>query len=66
MENQELKNIKKHYGEDFMHLCRSLFPTLLETEGLLSKIISSKFAETHSLYEDIKNNNLENEFKNYI
>ena len=66
MNNNELKYIKKLYGENFMHLCRSLFPTILETEGLLTKIISTKFAPTHSLYQDIKNNNLENEFKNYI
>ena len=40
----DLKLIKKHYGEDMMHLCRMLFPTLLENEGLLWKIISEKFA----------------------
>ena len=30
--SEELKKIKKVYGESFMKLCRSLFPTLLEQE----------------------------------
>lgn len=29
-ESNELKKIKKMYGENFMKLCRELFPTLLE------------------------------------
>ena len=33
--NQELKQIKKKYGERFMHLCRELFSTILEKEGRL-------------------------------
>ena len=37
-ESKELKRIKKLYGENFMHLCRELFPTLLEQEGLLTEI----------------------------
>ena len=32
--SDELKRIKKLYGENFMKLCRSLFPTLLEQEGV--------------------------------
>ena len=28
--NEDLKIIKKHYGEKMMHLCRELFPTLLQ------------------------------------
>ncbi len=55
MESKDLKFIKKYYGEDFMRLCRSLFPTLLETEGLLSKIIFKKFAPTRELYDAVKN-----------
>ena len=64
--NNDLKIIKKNYGEKFAHLCRELFPSLLETEGLLSKIITSSFAPSHSLYDDIINNRYEEEFKNYI
>lgn len=67
MENKDLKFIKKQYGEDFMHLCRTLFPTILEKEGMLSDIISSKFAPSHSLYEDMtKDEYFLNNFKNII
>lgn len=30
--SNELKKIKKVYGENFMHMCRTLFPALLEDE----------------------------------
>ncbi|MGN1200958.1 MAG: leucine-rich repeat protein [Candidatus Caccovivens sp.] len=70
MKNKDLEFIKKHYGEDFSHLCRELFPTLLEQEGLLSEVISKKFVPTRSLAEDLKNNLNEidaiDEFKSYI
>lgn len=36
---EELKQIKKIYGEEMMHLCRSLFPTILEHEGVLLHIL---------------------------
>ncbi len=64
MENNDLKYLKKHYGEKFAHLCRELFPTILEQEGLLSKIISDHFAPTRSLYEDILP--IKNDFVEYI
>ena len=41
--NSDLNRIKKKYGENFAHLCRELFPTILETEGLLPDIIENKF-----------------------
>ena len=62
----DLKLIKKHYGEKMSHLCRSLFPTVLETEGLLWELISNNFAYNRSLYTDITSNQLETEFRNYI
>lgn len=62
----DLKLIKKHYGEKMMHLCRELFPTILETEGKLFSIISEHFAHSRFLYEDIINNHMEVEFKDYI
>lgn len=31
--NNDLKWIKKHYGEKMMHLCRDYLPSLLEKEG---------------------------------
>lgn len=62
----DFKIIKDNYGEKMAHLCRSLFPTLLEQEGLLSNILLSKFSPNHYLYEDIINNHLEDEFKSFI
>lgn len=44
--NNELKQIKKIYGEDTMHLCRNLFPSILEHEGLLLSILKEHFAPT--------------------
>ncbi len=64
--NKDLKIIKKKYGEEMMHLCRELFPTLLEHEGLLPKLLHDNFKESRSLVKDIIDNNLEEEFKNYI
>lgn len=66
MENKDLKWLKKHYGEKFSHLCRDLFPTLLEHEGLLSKLIAEHFLPSRELYEDLVNNDLRDNFKNYI
>ena len=55
METDELKKIKKMYGENFMKMCRSLFSTLC----------FSKNCKT--LYEDIKREPfLEEDFINYI
>ena len=64
--NKDLLWIKKHYNEKFAHLCRELFPTLLETEGLLPKLIDSYFDHSKFLYDDIVNNCKVNEFKTYI
>ncbi len=66
MENPDLKWIKKHYGEKFSHLCRDLFPTLLETEGLLKKLISEHFPPSRELYDDLIKKNLTANFKKYI
>ena len=60
------KRTRKLYGEKMWHLCRSLFPTILETPGLLSKLLEEHFNPTRYLYEDIVDNNLEDEFKDYI
>ena len=64
--NYDLKVIKDNYGERMMHLCRELFPTLLEKEGLLSSLILKKFNPSRFLYEDIVENELVYDFKNYI
>ena len=60
----DLKLIKKHYGEKMSHLCRELFPTLLETPGLLFNTLSKKFDHSKLLYEDISNHI--SEFKTII
>jgi len=62
----DLKIIKKKYGEDMMHLCRKLFPTFLEYPGFLSLLIQELFEPSRFLYEDITKNNLENEFRDYV
>lgn len=65
--NDDLKIIKKKYGEKMMHLCRSLFPTILEKHpGVLSEIITMTFASNRKLYDDIVNYNYEADFRNFI
>ena len=62
----ELKKIKKKYGEELMHLCRKLFPTILETPNLLYSILEEHFAFSKMLASDIIENNLIEDFRNYI
>ena len=64
--NKDLKIIKKKYGENMMHLCRELFPTILEKEGILSQVILDSFEVSHELYNDLISNNLVVAFENYI
>ena len=62
----DLKVIRKKYGEKMYHFCRDSFPVLLEEPGKLSKLLMDNFHESHSLYNDIVTNKLESDFKNYI
>lgn len=64
--NSDLNRIKKKYGENFAHLCRELFPTILETEGLLPDIIESKFYPNKFLYDDINSYGSKSNFRGYI
>ncbi len=64
--NNELKEIKKLYGEEMMHMCRELFPSILEEEGKLLSILKATIAPTHSFALDIKENNLYTDFKDWI
>jgi len=64
--NEELKQIKKIYGEEMMHLCRDLFPTILEEPGKLLEILKNNIAPTHRLATDIYENDLSDEFENFI
>ena len=50
----DLKLIKKYYGENFMHLCKKLFPTILEENGTLYNIISNSFSHSKNLYNEIE------------
>ena len=66
-ESNELKRIKRKYGEDFMRLCRELFPTILEKDGQLEEILSLSFAgNSRTLCQDIVDARLEEDFKDYI
>ncbi len=62
----DLKVIRKKYGEKMYHFCRESFPTLLEEPGKLLKLLSDNFHESHSLFDDIVADGKESEFKNYI
>ena len=62
----ELKKIKKKYGEELMHLCRKLFPTILETPNLLYSILEEHFGFSKMLASDIIENDLIEDFRNYI
>ncbi len=66
-DTKELKKIKKLYGENFMHLCRSMFPVILEQEGALLEILEKKFSHNcRTLYESITENGLETDLKELI
>ena len=62
----DLEIIKKKYGEEMSHLCRTLFPTILEQEGELSNILLSNFNPTKYLYSDIVEEKQINSFKDYV
>ena len=63
--NNDLKLIKKDYGEDMMHFCRDNFPTLIE-KNLLYKAIHEKFYKNKYLYRDLKAQNMLEEFVLFI
>lgn len=68
----DLKIIKKQYGEDMMHLCRELFNTILDNSpGVLSSILLETFEPNHFLYTDLLKKSEEvpeiiTDFRNYI
>lgn len=65
--NEELNSIKKKYGESFMHVCRELFPTMLEDDGVLSSILADYFATNNrELGETIRKHHLESKFKEFV
>jgi len=64
--NEDLEIIKKYYGEQLMGFCRTQFSTLLETRGLLPKILLENFEPNRSLYEDLDIYAKSGQFKSYI
>ena len=64
--NNDLKKIKQHYGEAMMHLCRELFPTILEEKGKLFELMQVNFADNKFLYDDLVKHDLIIEFKDFI
>ena len=62
----DLKLIKDKYGAKMMHFCRSAFPTILETPGLLFSMLKDHFEFNRFLYEDIENEGEKDSFKIYI
>ena len=51
--SDELKMIKKCYGEKMAHLCRSLFPVILEEPGVLLHLLLDNYDRSHLLIDDI-------------
>ena len=69
MENNninDLRIIKKKYGEKMMHLCKELFPTIIAKPGTLSKILLSTFEPSRFLYDDIIQYGKKSSFRHYI
>lgn len=66
MNNPDLNKIKKIYGESFAKLCRTLFPTILATEGLLADVITKNFAPSHNLYKKLIEDDEVDVFRDYI
>lgn len=64
--SKDLKYIKKHYSEKLSHICRELFPTLLETPGLLPELLDRKFDKTSSLADALRNEEDRLNFKDFI
>ena len=62
---RELAIIKKKYGENMMHFCRSLFPSIIE-EGNLSTLLLKNFEPSRHLYDDIVQNGKQVAFADYI
>ncbi len=62
----DLKIIKKKYGEEMMHFCRDAFATILEEPGVLSDLLLTYFEPSKELFSDLQTENLENNFKSFI
>ncbi|MBR5662705.1 MAG: hypothetical protein IKX00_03510 [Bacilli bacterium] len=56
--NEDLKLIKKYYGEEMMHFCRSNFQSILEQPGKLFSILQDLFAYDKNLIFDLPDSDL--------
>ena len=63
---EELKKIKKLYGEDMMHFCRDSFPTILDKKGELLGILTRILEPTRSIYRDLKEHDCLKKFITYV
>ena len=55
---EELSKIKKYYGEEMMHFCRSNFSTILNKQGILLALLEETFAHDKNLITDLSDNEL--------
>lgn len=63
---EELRKIKKLYGEKMSHFCRENFATILEHEGVLLDILTKNFHPSRELYEDLMTLSSMDEYKNIL
>ena len=64
--DDDLRLIKKFYGEKMAHFCKKVFPTLLDKQGLLYSLFNENFAHNKFLYDDLVVCKMFEDFKNYI
>ena len=58
--------IKSKYGEKMAQLCRTLFPEILDVDGLLPKVLMDTFYPSRDVYNAIMYNDLKEQFKDLI
>lgn len=63
-EDKDFKFLKKHYGDRFAKLCRSLFPTILQQKDKLTEIISNNFDNVSTLYDDL--DSVKEDFRDFV
>ena len=68
--NNDLKLIKKYFGEQMAYLCRELFATIIDNHpGELVNIIREIFDDNHYLYNDLikyETRGVITSFKDYV
>ena len=57
----DIKIIKKHFGEETAHFCSKNFSKILEHRGVLSTILKNHFANNKTLIQDIQAQELESD-----